>query len=191
MIGTATTPINPLLGPLQFNGGPTRTHPLLLGSPAINKGGSAGSLPSFDQRGFPFRRFSGAGVDIGAVEVQQNPTDEGIRAAALAIALLRRSGAHFASFDFADVGGDFFPDTVIVMRLRNNKLLVASFDGIDGHVLGAFQPFVNAVGASTAVRVLTLNLNADPALEIGIIVMPGSLGVPHISAFTVTGTRIF
>jgi hypothetical protein len=37
---------------------------------------------------------------------------------------------------------------------------------------------------------VTVNLNSDPALEIGIIVTPGTFAVPHISAFTVTGSRI-
>jgi len=37
---------------------------------------------------------------------------------------------------------------------------------------------------------VTVNLNADPALEIGLIVTPGGFGVPHISAFTRTGARI-
>lgn len=37
-IGTAASPIDPLLGPLQDNGGPTWTHALLPGSPAIEGG---------------------------------------------------------------------------------------------------------------------------------------------------------
>src|SRR5439155_26860863 len=35
-VGTASAPIDPKLGPLADNGGPTRTHALLLGSPAID-----------------------------------------------------------------------------------------------------------------------------------------------------------
>jgi hypothetical protein len=41
---------NPLLGPLQDNGGSTDTHALLSRSPAIDKGTNAG-CPSTDQRG--------------------------------------------------------------------------------------------------------------------------------------------
>jgi parallel beta-helix repeat protein len=53
------------LGPLGGYGGPTLTHALLSGSPAIDAGdGSA--CPAADQRGFP--RPQGAGCDIGAVE---------------------------------------------------------------------------------------------------------------------------
>jgi hypothetical protein len=57
--------VDPLLGPLQDNGGPTWTHALLRGSPAIDAGDPAGA-PSTDQRGLP--RPQGAGFDIGAFE---------------------------------------------------------------------------------------------------------------------------
>jgi len=74
----------PLLGPLQNNGGPTSTHTLLAGSPAIDAGSSAnavdpwGGFPPLttDQRGDIFsRRRDGNGdtisaVDIGSVELQ-------------------------------------------------------------------------------------------------------------------------
>jgi hypothetical protein len=73
-IGTPGAPINPMLGPLQDNGGPTKTHALLSGSSAIEKGDSGGS--STDQRGFARPVDSsiivnvGDGSDIGAYEVQ-------------------------------------------------------------------------------------------------------------------------
>src|SRR5205085_2627464 len=38
-VGTASSPIDPRLGPLQDNGGPTFTHALLNSSPAIDQGG--------------------------------------------------------------------------------------------------------------------------------------------------------
>jgi hypothetical protein len=57
--------VDPMLGPLQDNGGPTWTHALLTGSAAIDAGDPAGA-PSEDQRGVP--RPQGAGVDIGAFE---------------------------------------------------------------------------------------------------------------------------
>ena len=61
--------IDPLLGPLADNGGPTPTRALLPGSPAIDAG-SAESDDATDQRGGPYRRVVGAASDIGAFEVQ-------------------------------------------------------------------------------------------------------------------------
>jgi hypothetical protein len=58
---------DPMLGPLQDNGGPTQSMALLPGSPAIDAGdNSAPGLPSTDQRGFA--RIIGNAVDIGAYE---------------------------------------------------------------------------------------------------------------------------
>ncbi len=59
---------DPQLGLLQNNGGPTLTHALLSGSPAINAGSSTSSLTT-DQRGAGFQRVVGTAVDIGAFEV--------------------------------------------------------------------------------------------------------------------------
>lgn len=56
------------LGPLQDNGGPTRTHALLNGSPAIDAG-LRDVIPFTDQRGV--RRPLQSPVDIGAFEDQQ------------------------------------------------------------------------------------------------------------------------
>jgi hypothetical protein len=68
-IGTAATPINPMLGPLENNGGPTQTMALLFGSPAINAGDPNGTgLPEFDQRGPGFARVVANRADIGAYE---------------------------------------------------------------------------------------------------------------------------
>ncbi|MDA1230707.1 MAG: cadherin domain-containing protein, partial [Planctomycetota bacterium] len=71
-VGTAATPINPLLGALQNNGGSTLTHALLAGSTAINTGTTTGA-PTADQRG-----ISRVGlVDIGAYEFVPTLTPTG------------------------------------------------------------------------------------------------------------------
>ena len=68
--------IDPLLGPLADNGGPTLTHALLPGSPAINAGDpSPDDLPEFDQRGEQFNRVFGGRIDIGAYERQSFVVD--------------------------------------------------------------------------------------------------------------------
>ena len=64
IVGTLAAPIDPLLGPLQGNGGPTLTHRPLFGSPVIDAGDQANFEP-LDQRGIA--RIAGD-VDMGAVE---------------------------------------------------------------------------------------------------------------------------
>lgn len=63
--------VDPLLGPLQDNRGPTFTHALLPGSPAINAGDpNFVPPPDYDQRGPGFDRVRNARIDIGSFEVQ-------------------------------------------------------------------------------------------------------------------------
>jgi hypothetical protein len=64
---------DPMLGPLQDNGGPTFTHGLLTNSPAIDRGDPSFTPPPLsDQRGYA-RVFNGR-TDIGSLEVQPAPT---------------------------------------------------------------------------------------------------------------------
>lgn len=59
--------VDPRLGPLTHNGGPTKTMALGVGSPAIDAG-NTGAAPATDQRGVT--RVGGA--DIGAFEADRN-----------------------------------------------------------------------------------------------------------------------
>ncbi len=67
IVGTSGSPINPQLGPLQDNGGPTPTRALLSGSPALETANNS-AAPAVDQRGVS--RPRGTNVDIGAFELQ-------------------------------------------------------------------------------------------------------------------------
>lgn len=75
---------NPLLGPLTNNGGPTQTHALLFGSPALDKGSAATGVTT-DQRGLSrpvdlpttANAIGGNGADIGAFETQTVATPAG------------------------------------------------------------------------------------------------------------------
>ncbi len=79
--GTTANPLNPVLGVLQNNGGPTvgatgnsltlETVALLPGSPAVGKGITTGA-PTTDERGFP--RIVNGRIDVGAFEVQPAAT---------------------------------------------------------------------------------------------------------------------
>ncbi|HEV7405236.1 MAG TPA: choice-of-anchor Q domain-containing protein, partial [Chthoniobacteraceae bacterium] len=81
-VGTTANPLDPRLGPLANNGGPTPTHALLAFSPAIDKGKVFGGRTT-DQRGltrpidlpngtYPNAAGSDAS-DIGALEAQVEP----------------------------------------------------------------------------------------------------------------------
>jgi CSLREA domain-containing protein len=131
---------DPLLGPLQNNGGLTSTHALLPGSPALDKGFSGGLTT--DQRGFP-RPYDtllpnaafGDGTDIGAVEMNPgtllvvNRNDHG--AGSLRQALL----------DNAALGGNntiAFSDSVTnTITLTNGELAVTTPVIIAGPGAGA------------------------------------------------------
>jgi predicted outer membrane repeat protein len=63
LVGTAFNPIDPVLGPLQDNGGSTQTMAVLAGSPALNAGDPA-QLGVPDQRGV----VRTGGVNIGAYQ---------------------------------------------------------------------------------------------------------------------------
>jgi hypothetical protein len=71
-VGSGPAPLDPMLGPLQDNGGPTPTMALLPDSPAINRGYSPSLL--LDQRGAhrpvyaTLKLAAGDGSDIGAYE---------------------------------------------------------------------------------------------------------------------------
>lgn len=85
LVGTIAAPIDPLLGPLANNGGPTFTHALLNGSPAIDQGYNVlgtTTLPN-DQRGknrtvdhpdVTGTLMNADGSDIGSFELQSPPT---------------------------------------------------------------------------------------------------------------------
>jgi hypothetical protein len=63
LVGMSANPIDPLLGPLQDNGGPTQTVALSPGSPALNAG-DPDQLGTADQRGV----VRAGGVNIGAYQ---------------------------------------------------------------------------------------------------------------------------
>ncbi len=78
LVGTAAAPVDPLLGPLGANGGPTATHPPMAASPVVDQGSCPGAVA--DQRGYgnlatglriiddPQVTDFADGCDIGAVE---------------------------------------------------------------------------------------------------------------------------
>jgi predicted outer membrane repeat protein len=80
--GTQIGVTDPMLGLLANNGGVTKTHALLVGSPAIDAGPDPVPVfdgNEFDQRGVGFARIVFGVADVGAFEVQEpepEPTPE-------------------------------------------------------------------------------------------------------------------
>ncbi|HEX5123486.1 MAG TPA: choice-of-anchor Q domain-containing protein, partial [Rhodanobacteraceae bacterium] len=72
-----TLDVDPLLGALADNGGPTETMALDPSSPAIDAGSNDGGF-DFDQRGAGFPRVLGSRADIGAFEAQSGSPDDTI-----------------------------------------------------------------------------------------------------------------
>jgi hypothetical protein len=132
LIGTGITPIAggnnivtnvPLLGPLAENGGPTLTHALLPGSPALDAGNpNFMPPPEFDQRGEGFARVADAGsrlrIDIGAYESQGVPT--------------------FAPGDY-NRNGIVDSADYVVWRKMLGEMMVEPFSGADGNGNGVID----------------------------------------------------
>jgi len=112
-IGTAGSPIDPLLGPLSDNGGPTLTHAILPASPALDTGdpafNPAAFMPplNFDQRGPGFVRVFNGTVDIGAFELPNVPPTV---AADNAMVMVDEGSEATNTGTFSDTAGD----TVII-----------------------------------------------------------------------------
>jgi len=127
-IGNAAAPIDPLLGPLANNGGPTPTHALETISPAVDSGFSLAlpgvTVPSYDQRGDPFGRvypdsffplFSR--IDIGAFELQPTPVQTGTWKDAI-----KYSGLSLEDTDLLDANDD--PHTIQALEETHQNLFV-------------------------------------------------------------------
>jgi CSLREA domain-containing protein len=159
LVGSAASPIDPLLGPLQYNGGPTQTRALLPGSPAIDRGANPLNLAT-DQRGFPFVRVFGAAPDVGAFEAQPLPTLVVTGAAdrldttldptnltlrdAVALADANRGGDSTITFA-ANLSG-------VPIRLSLGELLITEKLTVQG--LGAANTTIDAQGQSRIFHIL-------------------------------------
>ncbi|HVC97874.1 MAG TPA: choice-of-anchor Q domain-containing protein, partial [Pirellulales bacterium] len=110
ILGTATA-IDPKLGPLASNGGPTQTMALLPGSPAIDAGGNSPpapfSAPAADQRGVVRITASDPTIDIGAFELLQAAGGAVALSATEGAALTGTTVATFAAPGPAAAAGDF------------------------------------------------------------------------------------
>ena len=193
LIGTTANPIIPLLGPLQNNGGPTQTHGLLAGSPAIDAGNNT-LVPTgvdFDQRGTGFPRLvdgdlSGtATVDMGAFEVQEQSVNlQPTFTAANPPTVLEDSGSQtvdgFATFDPGDPSES------------SQMVLAYTVSGITNAALFSTEPAIDVDGNLT----YTLVDNAFGASDFSVVVQDdggtadGGVDTSDPQVFTITVTGI-
>jgi hypothetical protein len=137
--GTAAAPLNPLLAPLADNGGPTRTHALLPGSPALNAGNNALGLTT-DQRGPGFVRVSGGVADIGAFEAQ--PSTPRVQAIVINGGAVQRSRV-------TDLTVTFTTQVTFAGAVANAFMLTR----VGGGAVGGFTAAAAVVGGVTVVAV--------------------------------------
>jgi CSLREA domain-containing protein len=163
---TDTQGTDPLLGPLADNGGPTPTHALQAGSPAIDRvPASETSCPATDQRGVP--RPGGAACDAGAFELARGaPTCQGgfvdvpaDHPACAAIAALAGRGIVQG---YATVPPRFGPDDD-VERAQMAAFLVRALDWEDRPTgPRSFDDFDGLVGELIAASLILANACSDP-----------------------------
>jgi Big-like domain-containing protein len=156
---------DPMLGPLENNGGPTFTHALLPGSPAIDTGNNAAEL-DWDQRGPGFLRAIGAAPDIGAFE--SPPTDQPPLAAGDGYTIAENTTL---TVDAPGVlGNDSDPDgdslTVMLIDNPSNGVLTlnpdgsfvyvpaADFFGTDGFTYEASDGQLNSNAVAVVIEVM-------------------------------------
>jgi hypothetical protein len=150
--------IDPRLGPLAQNGGPTQTHALLSDSPALDAGTDAVVGPPLnlqtDQRGRP--RRAGLAVDIGAFETQPDNTAPVV--------------ASINSFSVAEGQSDRKQISLTVSLSRASESEVAlQYATVDGTATGGEDYLIASdtlrIPAGATSGVITVLVNGDTAVE--------------------------
>jgi hypothetical protein len=186
---------NPLLGPLQNNGGPTKTHALLTGSPAINAGSNAKIPAGVTQDQRLVFRISGGTVDIGAVERQILTSvyrefgvggDSGSKTATLynPNGSVRFNVNPFDSFTggirtaAADFTGDGIADLVVGTG-PGRATQVQIFNGVDLKQIFTIDPFEATFTGGVYVAAGDITGDGIPEL----IITPDEGGGPRVRVF--------
>lgn len=167
---------DPLLGPLQNNGGSTFTHSLPPNSPALNAGDpNFIPPPDFDQRGPGYPRVALGRLDIGSFEVQSvGPTPTATPTATSASPTATATGTptpaspspSASSSPSATSSPTASPSPAQALNL-STRMLIQTGDqaGIGGFIVTGSNPkevLVRGMGPSLSI----LNALADPVLEL-------------------------
>ncbi|MCH8061585.1 MAG: hypothetical protein IH861_03680 [Chloroflexi bacterium] len=148
-----------LLGLLQNNGGPTETHALLLGSPAIDVIPVAGCTDvdgnsiTTDQRGVP--RPQGLDCDIGAFELEQAVVD--------------------TTPPTCELTG--FNDHIVEITVQDNDSGLAAINVVGEAHSVDLEPIVFHVGTTDPVVITAIRRNPawDPFIHLEIIDLAGNV----------------
>jgi hypothetical protein len=191
-VGTASSPIDPRLGPLRDNGGPTFTMALLPSSPAIDAGSNAlavdaqGNPLTTDQRGFA--RIVDGRVDIGAFEfsppVFLSPSDH----------VLYVNGTNSDDTITIDDDGDLVHGDLIA-TVNGQSFRFFSADVSGGIVVNSYagRDSINVLHISDGLNATNVTINAgadddsisvqsfDPAFDEGSISVDGGGGVDALT----------
>jgi hypothetical protein len=163
--GSVTSPLNPLLGPLQNNGGPTLTLALLSGSPAIDRGVT--NKLTVDQRGVS--RPQGSAYDVGAYELNAGPTPT----AKLSV----------LNHDFGDVGLGASASQTITLTNTGTGDLALSAVAFSGEDSGDFTVTPGAGCAAPA------TLAASQSCRYSVTFTPATQG-PRTASLTFTDDTV-
>lgn len=178
---TDITGQDPLLGPLQNNGGPTETMLLALNSPAVNTGDPAyAPPPATDQRGKP--RVAAGRTDMGATELQigtlafssaNYPVSESVGNAVIGIT---RTG-----------GGD--PITVNFATSNGTAIAPGDYTATNGNVsFGADQ---NGTQNANVPIVDDAVVESPETINLAFVGVPaGALGAPSTATITIADNDV-
>jgi uncharacterized repeat protein (TIGR01451 family) len=185
------TNIDAKLGPLQDNGGPTETHALLPGSPAIDHI-PPGTCPATDQRGVP--RPQGGQCDIGAVEMQElELSNKTVNVSVASPGTPLTYTITLRNISDAGVSNVVVTDTVPVSLAYNINSLSATA-GNYGYANGVitWTGSVNASGVVTITFGATVSQTAPPGTSItnSAVISGGGEMITRTATFYV-GQRIY
>ncbi len=185
-MSTDITGVDPGLEALADNGGPTRTHALASGSPALSAGTLAGQ--TLDQRRFV--RPQGDGPDIGAFESALNASVTGATTLAISAVNSNRveGDAGVTNFTFVITRGGALGVTTSVdfAVMGTGSLDAADFGGTLPSGTVTFQPGQ----ASATINIPVSGDNDVEASESFTVMLSNSTGGATISVPTAGGTIV-
>jgi hypothetical protein len=183
--GTTAAPLNPLLGPLQNNGGPTagaaaaplQTEALLPGSPELDKGVTAGA-PATDGRGFarPDATPAGEKPDVGAFEFQDAALTVTVMPSAMT---MTAGGSVMFTVAVTNTTANALPDdnSMVTVTLPSNLTVTSAPAGamVNGNTI-TYR--LGAVGANGT----TMSTISATASTLGAAMVSASVNSPDASA---------